>query len=215
MTVGQIYGSGTGITSDIVEAPSVPMDSDERTFWGEVEKFKAKADEAYTLWQKLRAKRQAAQANARLHAEYTDVMEEAEDITGKVSDVERLAAQVREQMAGSVLSVFGLEGYNAIKRVAKNNAGGLGFIQFAAIALVSGAIAWLGTWITKAVIVDRKLTAVESMVSQGVDPAEAGEIIAERGDPGALQIFAGQAGTGVALAALVGVALFFLMPRGR
>jgi len=57
MNVGQVYGSGTGITSGIPTPPTA--DPDEFEFWTEVEKFRRKADEAYLLWQVLRAKRQA------------------------------------------------------------------------------------------------------------------------------------------------------------
>ena len=166
MNLGAITGTGAGI----VTPPDIPMDTDERNFWAEVERFKGKADEAYTLWQRLRTKRQAAASNAALNTEYNDVMNEGERIAAKISDVERVTNQVKQGMAETIGGWFGLEGVNHLKQ----NLGQLGFIQIAALALVTGAIAWLGSWIVKGNIVDRKLTAVENMIAGGVSPAQAG-----------------------------------------
>ena len=207
MNLGAIVGTGAGIT----DAPDIPMDTDERNFWAEVERFKGKADEAYTLWQRLRAKRQAAASNAALNAEYNDVMNEGEKIATKISDVERVTNQVKQGMVETITGWFGLEGVNHLK----NQLGGLGFIQLAAIALVTGAIAWLGSWIVKGNIVDRKLTAVENMVAGGVSPAEAGALIEERGDPGPLDALFGNLGTGIAVAGVVGLVLYFFMEKKR
>jgi len=207
MNLGQILGTGAGIT----DAPNIPMDTDERTFWAEVEKFKRKADDAYTLWQKLRAKRQAAASNPALNAEYNDVMNEGESIATKMSDVERVTAQVKQGMLETIGGWVGLEGVNQIK----NHLGQLGFIQLAAIALVTGAIAWLGSWIVKGNIVDRKLTAVENMVAGGVSPAEAGALIAEKGDPGPLDALFGNLGTGIAIAGGIAMLLYFFMEKKR
>lgn len=207
MNLGAIVGTGAGIT----DAPDIPMDTDERTFWAEVEKFKRKADEAYTLWQKLRAKRQAAATNAALNAEYNDVMNEGEKIATKMSDVERVTSQVKQGMLETIGGWIGLEGVNDLKR----EVGQLGFIQLAAVALVTAAIAWLGSWIVKGNIVDRKLTAVENMVASGVSPREAGALIEERGDPGPLNALFGNLGTGVAVAGIVAMVLYFFMEKKR
>lgn len=201
----------TTITQSIPDAPDVPLDSQERTFWGEVEKFKRKADEAYTLWQRLRTKRQAAVTNAALQAEYDDVMAQGENIGAKISDVERMTAQVREGVGERITSWFGLEGYNHAGR----QLGQLGFVQFAAIALVTAAIAWIGSWVGKAYIVDRKLDAVQGMIADGVDPRQAGAIVEEKGDPGMLAMFAGNLGTGVALAGAAALVLYFFMEKKR
>jgi len=207
MNLSQIVGTGTGIS----DPPDVPMDTDEKNFWDEVERFKRKADEAYTLWQKLRAKRQAAATNPALNAEYNDVMNEGENIATKMSDVERVTAQVRQGMAETITGWFGLEGY----RTAARGLGQLGFVQLAAIALVTGAIAWLGSWIVKGNIVDRKLTAVENMVAGGVSPTEAGALIAEKGDPGPLDALFGNIGTGIAVAGIGAMLLYFFMEKKR
>ena len=83
------------------------------------------------------------------------------------------------------------------------------------IAVVTAAIAWIGSWLADAYVVDRKLDAVENLTAQGVPISEAGAIIAERGDPGALEIFAGRAGMGVALAGLAAVVLYFFFEKKR
>lgn len=208
MNTGQIYGTGTAIPTP---PPGTVSDPDEKTFWGEVDKFKVKADEAYTLWQKLRAKRQAAVSDPRLQAEYEDVMSEAETMTAKASDVERLAAQVREGAASTILDWFGLEGYEH----AKGKVQQLGILPVIAIAAVSAAIAWVGSWLGKAYIVDRKLDAVESLVDKGVDPRTAGGLVVEKGDPGPLGAFFGNLGTGVAVAGIAAVVLYFFFQKKR
>jgi len=207
MNVGQVTGTGAGIAPP----PDAPMDTDERSFWGEVEKFKRKADEAMSLWQTLRAKRQAAASNPALNAEYNDVMNQAENITAKMSDVERITNQVRQGAAQTIKGWFGLEGYNTAAR----GLGQLGFIQLIAIALVTGAVAWLGSWIVKGNIVDRKLTAVENLVAGGVSPAQAGKIIEEKGDPGPMAAFFGNMGTGVAVAGIAAMVLYFFVEKKR
>lgn len=213
MNVGQIYGTGTGIATQTIPAPDVETRAEDPTFWGEVDRFKRKADEAITLWQKLREKRLAANADARLRAEYDDVMGEAEQITGKVSDVEKAVAAIRSGVAEKIVSwlpeSWGLNDYQERMRL-----GALG-VAPVVVALVSAAVAWISTWLSKAYMLDRKLDAVERMIAEGTDPRTAGDIVATRGAPGPFDILAGKAGTGIALAAVAAVALFFLMPRGR
>ncbi len=211
MTIGQIYGTGSGITAGIDVPPPETIAPDEREFWAEVDKFKAKADEAFQLWQRLRAKRQAAQSNPELNAEYDDVMQQGENITTKISDVERAAAAVRKGLADTITGWFGLEGYHHAAR----QLGQLGVIQFAAIALITAAVAWLGSWVVKGNIIDRKLTAVENLHAQGVSISDAGDIIAEKGDPGPLQALFGNIGTGIAVAGVVGLVLYFFMEKKR
>ena len=210
MNIGQLFGSPA--TASIPDAPPrAEMDSSDADFWSKVDEFKMKADEAYTLWQRLRAKRLAAMGSPELKAEYDDVMGEANEIQGKISDVERYALAVREGAGGIIKGWFGLEGYNHAMR----QLGNLGFVQVFAVAAVAAAIAWIGSWTAKAYIVDRKLTAVENLHAQGVPISEAGKIITEKGDPGPLDIFAGAAGTGVALAGLAAVVLYFFFEKKR
>jgi len=207
MNLSAIVGTGAGI----VDPPDTVMDTDERTFWAEVERFKSKADEAYTLWQRLRAKRQAAASNPALNAEYNDVMNEGENIATKISDVERITNQVKGGVYETVTGWFGLEGLNH----AKQELGQLGFLPVLAIGLVAGAIAWLGSWIVKGNIVDRKLTAVENLIAGGVSPTQAGALIEEKGDPGPFDALFGNIGTGIAVAGIGALLLYFFMEKKR
>lgn len=213
-----IVGTGTGITAGIEPAPAIPLSGEEQSFWGEVDKFKTKADEAYELWRKLRDKRQAAASNPKLQAEYDQVMESADNMGARVSDVEQAVAAVKTGISETIIgwgtSVFGLEGVNEAKREARAYLGELGIAQFAIVA-VAAAIAWIGSWLADAYIVDRKLTAVENLTAQGVSVGEAGAIIADKGAPSAIDIFAGKAGTGVALAGLAAVVLYFFFEKKR
>jgi hypothetical protein len=209
-----IYGTGTGIASGI-EGPTVaPATSEERSFWDEVDRFKAKADEAGRLWQKLRGKRQAAASDPKLQAEYDQVMGQAESITAKVSDVERAVAAAKSGVYETVTGWFGLEGADMVKREARAYLGDLGFPQLVIIA-VAAAIAWIGSWMADAYIVDRKLTAVENLTAQGIPIDEAGKIISDKPDGGPLDILAGRVGTGIAIAGLAAVVLYFFFEKKR
>lgn len=208
-----IVGSGSGITSNI-EGPAVaPATADEARLWDEVDKFKVKADEAYTLWQKLRAKRQAAVSDGRLYAEYSKVMDDAEDMTAKVSDVENAVAKFKAGAGDTIKSWFGLEGYEHARR----QLSGLGIapVVWLAVSVVSAAVAWIGSWLSEAYVIDRKLTAVETLHAQGVPINEAGELVADKSPAGALEIFAGKAGMGVALAGVAAVVLYFFFEKKR
>lgn len=209
-----IVGTGTGITSHIEGPATPPETTDEAKFWNEVDKFKAKANEAYDLWQELRAKRQAAASNPKLSAEYEKVMDDAETMTAKVSDVEKAVAAVRSGVAGTITGWFGLEGYRNGSRALGEHLHGLGFAPVI-IAVVAAAVAWIGSWVAEAYVVNRKLDAVENLTEQGVPYSEAGQIIADQGPPGALEIFAGRAGLGVALAGLAAVTLYFFFEKKK
>ena len=212
MTVGQVYGSGTGIGTNIPPPPDEPMDAENADFWTKVDQFKRKADEAYTLWQKLRAKRQAALTNPALKAEYDAVMGEAENLAARASDVERAAATVKQGFVETVKSWLpGFSGAEFYRNARED--GQLGFIQVIAVAAVMAAIAWVGTWIVKGNIVDRKLTAVENLIDKGVSPGQAGALIEERGDPGPLAALFGNLGTGIAIAGTVGLVLYFFVQK--
>ena len=198
----------------IADAPTGTMDAEERTFWGEVEKFKAKADEAVSLWQRLRAKRQAAATNPALLAEYNDVMGEAENITAKISDVERVTNAVSAGVTETIkswLPDWSLSGFYQDSRAN----GELGFLPVLAVGLVAGAIAWLGSWIVKGNIVDRKLTAVENLIADGVSPAQAGALVEEKGDPGPFAAMFGNIGTGIAVAGIAAMVLYFFVEKKR
>lgn len=206
--IGQ-WGS-PGATETIPEPPpDVPMTSDDRTFWGEVANFKRKATEAMALWNRLREKRAAAVTDPKLQAEYDAVMAEAEGITAKIAEIERVANSALNTIGEKVSSWFGLGVYRQLA----HQAGQLGFVQVAAIALVTAAIAWISSWIGKGYIVDRKLDAVEKLVAEGVSPTDAGKLIAEKGAPGLLgSMFAG---TGTLALVGVGAVLLYFLAQQR
>lgn len=206
--IGQ-WGSG-GATDYIPEPPAdAAMTADDRTFWGEVAKFKQKASEAMALWARLREKRAAAVTDPKLQAEYETVMAEAEGITGKIAEIERVANGALATIGEKVTEWFGLGAYRHLA----HQAGQLGFVQVAAIALVTAAIAWISSWIGKGYIVDRKLDAVEKLVAEGVSPTDAGKLIAEKGAPGFLgSMFAG---TGTLALVGVGAVLLYFLAQQR
>lgn len=207
--VGQIYGTGTGISETIPPPPDAPLTGEEASFFDEVERFKAKVDEAQALYRQLERKRAAAATNPTIKREYDKVMSDADEMGAKVSDVERAVASVRTGIAETITGWFGLEGI----REAKNHLQGLGIAQLAVLA-VSAAVAWIATWISEAYVVDRKLTAIEGMINDGVDPRTAGDII-EKNPPTAAGEFFGKFGLGLGIAGAAAIALYYMFEKKR
>ena len=169
-------------------------------FWAKVDEFKGKADEFYAQWQRMRDLRQAAQRDPDALKEWNALMGEAEDVQAKMSDVERAIQQAKEWAGG----LFGVD----------ETRNGLGLAYPLAIALITGAIAWLGSWLAKAYQLDRKLSYQENLIGQGVDPRVAAQTAKEE-EGGFFPALGQGIGQGVAIAALVGVALFIMFRRAR
>jgi len=192
--------------AETVQVPSAQEgllnDPENATLWAKVDEFKAKADEFYSTWQDLRARRQAAATNPVVLKEYNDLMGEAESVTAKVSDVEFAINQAKTWAGG----FFGMENV-------RGSFGELGILPFV-IAAVAGAIAWLGTWLAKANILNGKLDAIQSLVGQGYSPERAAAAVAEK-ESTFFTEFGSGLGKGIALAGAVGLLLYFLFEKKR
>lgn len=183
-------------------AEGLQNDPENAELWSRVDEFKAKADEFYTEWQRLRGMRQAAARDPEALKEWNRLMGQADGVAAKVSDVEQAVNAAKSWG----LSVFGLEGM-------RDGLGALGAVQFV-IALVVGAIAWLGTWLADAYQLDRKLTYQEELISQGISPERAALTATEREGDFFSSLGSG-IGTGVAIAAGVGLLLYFFLEKKR
>lgn len=194
--------------------PDATMDREDESFWGKVAEFKRRADDAMALWSRLAERRGFAATDPKLHAEYNAVMQEAEGISGKIAEIERIANSALSTLGQKFSDFFGLGDAAQGRQFVGRQAGQLGFVQIAAIAIVSAAIAWIASWTGRGYIVDRKLDAVENLVAEGMSPGEAGKLIAEKGAPG----FLGTLFQGTGTLALVGVGamlLYFMSQQKR
>lgn len=178
------------------------QDPENATLWAKVDEFKAKADDFYSLWQRLRAKRALAAQDPQALQEWNALMGEAESVTAKVSDVEYAINQAKSWTSG----FFGIDNMRA-------GFGDLGLLPFV-IAAVAGAIAWLGSWILKGNALDRKLDSLDSMISQGFSPAQAAAALTEQ-EPTFLTELGGGLGKGLAFAGLAAVVLYFVFEKKR
>ena len=201
------------ISDTIAPPPDAPMDAQERSFFAEVERFKAKVDEAQSLYEKLKGMEAAAASNPAIKAEYDKVMSDADQMGRRVSDVEAAVASVRSGIAETITGWLGLDGYRQSADLARNYLGELGIAQLAVLA-VSAAVAWVATWLSEAYVVNRKLEAIEGMVRDGVDPRTAGDIV-ESKPPTVLTEFFGKFGLGLGIAAVAGVALYYTFEKKR
>ncbi len=172
--------------------------------WTKVDEFKSKADEFYNEWQRLRGMRQAAARDPEALKEWNRLMGQADGVAAKVSDVEKAVNQAKSWG----LSVFGLNGL-------RDSLGELGAVQFV-VALVIGAIAWLGTWLADAYQLDRKLTYQEELIAQGISPERAAETASGEATGGGFVSQLGQGiGKGLAIAAAAGLLFYFLLEKKR
>lgn len=171
-------------------------------FWVKVDEFKGKADEFYTEWQRLRGMREEAARDPETLKKWNELMGEAENVTAKVSSVEQ-AIQDAKSWAG------GFFGYDNVR----NSFGDLGAIQIV-VAVIAGAIAWLGTWLAKAYQLDRTLTYQETLIGQGISPERAAATARE--ETGGLFAGLGEGlGKGLVIAGAVGLALWFMLEKKR
>lgn len=184
-------------------AEGIANDPDNATLWEKVDEFKGKADEFYNVWQTLRAKRQLAARDPQALKEWNDLMGEAEGVTAKVSDVE-FAVNQAKSWAGSFFGVDNVRG----------SLGELGLLPFV-IALVAGAIAWLGSWLTKAYMLDSKLDTIENLASQGYSTSEINHVVNQPAEETFLTKLGGNIGTGVAFAGIAGMLLYFFFEKKR
>lgn len=183
-------------------AEGLENDPENAVLWAKVDEFKGKADDFYSLWQRLRAKRTAAARDPKALQEWNDLMGEAESVTAKVSQVETAINQAKSWAGG----FFGVDNVH-------NGMGDLGLLPFV-IAAVAGAIAWLGSWIAKGNALDRKLDSMDAMISQGFSPSQAAAALSDQ-EPGFLTALGSGLGKGLAFAAVGAVLLYYFFEKKR
>lgn len=185
---------------------AVAQDPENAELWAEVQKFKDKADEFYSLYTRLRDKRAAAMRDPKLQAEWNALIGEAAKVEVKISDTQKA-------INSAVTWVGGFFGIDNVQNSMRNGFGELGLWPYV-IALVAGAVAWLTSWIGKGYILDRKLDSVESLVGQGYSPSQAASVVnAEQGT--FLTELGGGLGKGLAFAGVAAMVLYFFFEKTR
>jgi hypothetical protein len=181
----------------------VASDADELSFLDKVRQFKRKADEMFTVFSRLREKRDIAYSTPETRASYDRVMGNAEGLMSKVQDYVPQIDAVLSWGGG----LFGLS---------RNQT--LGQLGIAPLLLfgIGALITTMTVWISDAWTEYQKLTAIEKYLGQGLSATEAGKLA--RGEAGAgwlTDIVGGGLGGGIALALVAGGAIFMLMRQGR
>lgn len=194
---------GEGFPMDLDVENVVASDADELSFLDKVRAFKAKADEMFTVFSRLREKRDIAYSTPETRASYDRVMGRAE---GLMSNVQDYVPQI-----DSVLSFAGgLFGLN------RNQT--LGQLGIAPLLLfgIGALITTMTVWIADAWTEYQKLSSIEKYLDQGLSASEAGKLA--RGEAGTgwlTDVLGGGLGGGIALALVAGGAIFMLMKQGR
>lgn len=178
-------------------AAQSPETAQEATFWEQVKTFKAKADEFWRTYKALEARRDLAYSTPQTRASYDRIMNAARPIIMKI---ESGAAAVGKAV-GWVTGIF--------SDIPTNQ---LGALQFVPVALITGAIALMVGWLADAKVELAKLESMRELVDQGASPAEAAEAV-RSGEGTFLTQLGGELGQGLAVAALIGVGLFFFTRR--
>lgn len=194
---------GQGFPMDLDVTGVTPADAEEKSFLDKVKEFKRKADEMFSVFSRLREKRDVAYATPETRESYDRVMGRAEGLIGKV---EEYVPQI-----DSVLSFAGgLFGMNRQQAL-----GELG-IAWLLIFGIGALITTMTVWISDAWTEYNKLNSIEKFMNQGASPTEAGKLARGESGPGFLTgVLGGGLGGGVALALIAGGAIFMLLQKGK
>lgn len=130
---------------------------------GIIRDFNNKLSEFERLRQWFVAEKDIAKTDAVLNQEYNDLMKRAELLDGTIQKAKDAINQLNNMVANMTPDWL-KDWFN------NNNDDSLGFVPLLVAGAITGALAWLGTWITDAYIVGKKIEAQKALLAAGGDP---------------------------------------------
>lgn len=116
------------------------------------------------------AEKDVARSDAVLNQEYDALMKRAELLDGTIQKakdaINQLTNMVENMTPDWLRSLLG-----------NSDGDSLGFVPLLIAGAITGALAWLGTWITDAYIVGKKIEAQKLALSAGADPTKTTQAI--------------------------------------
>lgn len=137
---------------------------------GIIRDFNNKLAEFDRLRQWFIAEKDVAKTDAGLNQEYNALMKRADLLQGTIQKAKDAINQLNNMVENMTPDWL---------RNWLNNTNGdsLGLIPLLVAGAITGALAWLGTWITDAYIVGRKIEAQKIAIAAGADPTKATEAV--------------------------------------
>lgn len=129
-----------------------------------LEKFKMQVREFAEAFRTLLDFESEVQNKPELREEFEELRQDGQAIQDRVDWVSRTV----DAVTGYFKDTFGLDG---VRR-----GSGLGVLPLIPIAAITAAIAYMGGWVGKVYIFERKVTEAKRLESEGVDPREASAI---------------------------------------
>jgi hypothetical protein len=116
------------------------------------------------------AEKDVAKTDARLNQEYDALMKRADLLQGTIQKAKDAINQLNNMVENMTPDWL---------RDWLNNTNGdsLGLVPLLVAGAITGALAWLGTWITDAYIVGKKIEAQKIAIAAGADPTKATEAV--------------------------------------
>lgn len=166
---------------------------------GIIRDFNAKLVEFERLVSWFREKKEVAKTDAVLNQEYDAIMKRSELLQGSINKAKEAINQLNNMVANMTPDWL---------REWLNNSNGdnLGLVPLLVAGAITGAIAFLGAWISDAYIVAKKLEAQENAIRAGADPGAATRAIFQ--EPGETMFSFGSIGT-LGLLLLAGGAVYY------
>jgi hypothetical protein len=167
-----------------------------------LEKFKAKTREFSDAFNRLTSMRVDAQSSQSMRDEYADLVETGQSIKDKIQYI----TQKVDDATGFFSNLFDFDGFGMVRNSVNRHPVGLGILPLIPIALMGGALAYMGSYIADIYLFERKITEQKRLESQGYNADDASQIVQRTVKKG---MFAGAADIAKPVGFAVGAFILF------
>lgn len=140
--------------------------------------FKKKSNEFFNLWDSLKSKKMdVKRLPPHIRQEYLDLIDRGKFISGKIEWIDGLlnqAAAAYRNVKSWLSRTFGLGAY---ENYSYNQLQGLGLIPLIPVAIIAGAVSFIGYWINDAYQFNQKLAEIIRLEKKGMSPSKASELV--------------------------------------
>lgn len=182
-------------------ADNTLVDEDVGYIDGIINDFNGKLAEFDRLVTWFKTQENVAKSDAVLNQEYTELMHRAELLQGTIDKAKDSINQLTNMVTN--MTPDWLKSW-----LNDTNGDHLGLVPLLVAGAITGAIAWLGVWITDAYIVAQKLEAQKVAIAAGADPTRTTEALFTENGTGGAMFGLGSIGT-LGLLLLAGGAVYF------
>jgi len=143
--------------------------------------FKKKSNEFFNLWDSLTAKKKyISRLPNDVKQEYLDLLDRGKFINDKIKWIDGLinqASAAYRNVKAWLSRTFGLGDYEQLKNYNYQQLQGLGIIPLIPVAIIAGAVSFMGYWVNDAFQFNAKLNEIMRLEKKGLSPSKASEIV--------------------------------------